>query len=184
MREGLAEAGVGVAHVDDVIVSHVHDDHLGWLVTSDLGPRFPNARYGVHRADWDAIQNDDPEDVGIFERTLRPLERHGVLQLIDGALAVTPSLRLQPAPGHTPGHQVMLVEGGAILSADTTDHPALVEDPSWSGTTDGDPELAATTRRRLLDEAERDGRVWIASHFPVPFGRIVMEGGRRMWRTT
>lgn len=182
MPEALAEAGVGAAHVDDVLISHVHDDHLGWLVAPELGPRFQNARHVLHRADWEAIQNGDPEDVEIFERTLRPLERHGVLQLIDGPLDVTPSLRLEPAPGHTPGHQVLLVEDGAILSADTTNHPALVEEASWSGTTDADPDLAARTRSRLLEDSEREGRLWITSHFAGPFGRVVTRDGRRTWK--
>jgi glyoxylase-like metal-dependent hydrolase (beta-lactamase superfamily II) len=181
LLEELAEAGVGLAHVETVLVSHVHDDHLGWLATADGRPRFPNARYVVNRADIDALRGD-AEDPELFAATIAPLERAGVLDASEDRMDVAPGVELLHAPGHTPGHQVLLVEDGddrAILSADTTNHPAMIEDPTWSGTTDGDMELAAETRASLLGRAEREQRVWITTHFADPFVRIVTEGDRR-----
>ncbi len=178
----LSSAGVGLAHVDDVLVSHVHDDHLGWLSTDD-GPRFPNARYVVNRADLEAIRaSEDEEDRAIHRATLAPLERAGVLQLSDERLRIGPTLELVRAAGHTPGHQVLAIDdrdARAILSADTTNHPALVEDATWSGTSDGDPDLAARVRAELLELAEREARIWIGSHLADPFVRIATDDGRR-----
>ena len=182
LLEELADAGAGLAHVDVVAISHVHDDHLGWLATPDGHPRFPNARYLVNGADIDALRNGDVEDTGVFEATLAPLERAGVLDASEDRTRVAPGLELVHAPGHTPGHQVLVVDDGdgrAILSADTTNHPALVEEPTWSGTSDGDLDRAAQTRATLLDLAEREHRIWITTHFADPFVRLVREDGRR-----
>jgi glyoxylase-like metal-dependent hydrolase (beta-lactamase superfamily II) len=178
----LAEAGVGLAHVDQVLISHVHDDHVGWASTEDGAPRFPNARYVVNAADIDALRTGDEEDRDVFERTIAPLERAGVLEPSEERMRIDDALELVRAAGHTPGHQVLIVDDGdarAILSADTTNHPALVEDASWWGTSDGDPDLASAARAELLELAERDARIWIPTHFPDPFVRIVTEDGRR-----
>jgi glyoxylase-like metal-dependent hydrolase (beta-lactamase superfamily II) len=182
LLEELTAAGAGLGHVDEVLISHVHDDHLGWASTEDGHPRFPRARYVVNRADRDALAGGDEEDLDVYRRTLAPLEDLGVLELSDERLRIGATLELVRAPGHTPGHQVLVVDDGdarAILSADATNHPALVEDPSWSGLSDWDPDLAATARAELLDLAERDARIWIPSHFPHPFVRIVTQDGRR-----
>jgi glyoxylase-like metal-dependent hydrolase (beta-lactamase superfamily II) len=182
LLQELAETGVGPGHVDEVLISHVHDDHIGWLSTEDGDPRFPNARYVVNAADIEALRNGELDDGDIFERTLAPLERAGVLDASEERMRIGPSLELVRAAGHTPGHQVLVIDGvdaRAILSADTTNHPALVEDPSWSGESDSDPDLAATVRAELLDLAERDARIWIPTHFPDPFVRIVTQDGRR-----
>ncbi|MGZ4130369.1 MAG: MBL fold metallo-hydrolase [Actinomycetota bacterium] len=182
LLQELADAGVGLAHVDQVLISHVHDDHIGWVSTEDGAPRFPNARYVVNAADIEALRNGELEDADIFERTLAPLERAGVLDASEERMRIGAALELVRAAGHTPGHQVLVIDDGdarAILSADATNHPALVEDPSWSGDSDSDPDLAATVRAELLDLAERDARIWIPTHFPDPFVRIVAEDGRR-----
>lgn len=182
LLEELAAAGVGLAHVDDVVISHVHDDHLGWTTTEDGHPRFPRARYIVNAADLDALRSGDDEDREVFRRTVGPLEEAGVLERSDERLRLGASLELVRAAGHTPGHQVLVIDDGdarAILSADATNHPSLIEEPSWSGTSDSDPDLAATVRAELLDLAERDGRIWIASHLADPFLRIKTEDGRR-----
>jgi glyoxylase-like metal-dependent hydrolase (beta-lactamase superfamily II) len=178
----LEDIGVGLADIDQVVISHVHDDHIGWVSTEDGAPRFPNARYVVNAADIEALRNGELEDADVFERTLAPLERAGVLDPSEERMRIGASLELVRAAGHTPGHQVLVIDDGgarAILSADTTNHPALVEDPSWSGESDSDPELAATVRAELLGLAERDARIWIPAHFADPFVRIVTKDGRR-----
>jgi glyoxylase-like metal-dependent hydrolase (beta-lactamase superfamily II) len=182
LLQQLAEAGVGLGHVDEVLISHVHDDHIGWVATEDGAPRFPNARYVVNAADIEALRDGELDDGDIFQRTLAPLERAGVLEASEERMGIGASLELIRAAGHTPGHQVLVIDDGdarAILSADATNHPALVEDPSWSGESDSDPDLAATVRAELLELAERDARIWIPTHFADPFVRIVTENGRR-----
>ena len=128
----LAEVGVDPLAVELVLISHIHDDHVGWNV-SDGAPTFPNARYVIHRADWDLMANaTDEEDREIFTAALQPLERAGVLELSEAAFAVTDELRLEHAPGHTPGHQVLAIDSEgerALLCADLVNHPVQLCSP-------------------------------------------------------
>src|SRR6266511_1265091 len=55
----LASKKVRPDEVDRVFLSHLHSDHVGWNTTVREGqaiPTFPNARYMVHQADWDAFR--------------------------------------------------------------------------------------------------------------------------------
>lgn len=184
----LAEAGIEAGEVDTVIVTHVHDDHLGW--TAFDGGRtlhFPNARYVIHRNDWEWMAgSEDPEDVEIFAELMKPIADLGALQLIEDRLEVTGELTVIPAPGHTPGHQVVLVESGgerAIVAGDTANHPVQVTLPGVASGTDTDPELAVRTRTDLLGRAEREDRLFVTGHFPEPFGHIITEDGIRTFHS-
>jgi glyoxylase-like metal-dependent hydrolase (beta-lactamase superfamily II) len=180
----LAEAGVEAAEVDTVIVTHVHDDHLGW--TAFDGGRtlhFPNARYVIHRNDWEWMaESEDPEDVEIFAELMKPIADLGALQLTEDRLEISRELTVVPAPGHTPGHQIVLVDSGderAIVAGDTANHPVQVTLPKVASGTDADPELAVRTRTDLLEQAEREDRLFVTGHFPDPFVRIITEDGVR-----
>jgi glyoxylase-like metal-dependent hydrolase (beta-lactamase superfamily II) len=183
----LAEAGIEAGEVDTVIVTHVHDDHIGWTAFDGGGTlHFPNARYVIHRNDWEWMAtSEDPEDVEIFAALMKPIEDLGALQVIEDRLEISPELTVVPAPGHTPGHQIVLVDSGderAIIAGDTANHPVQVTLPTVASGTDTDPELAVRTRTDLLEQAEREDRLFVTGHFPDPFVRIVTEGGVRAFR--
>jgi glyoxylase-like metal-dependent hydrolase (beta-lactamase superfamily II) len=187
LPEELASAGVSASEVDDVVITHVHDDHIGWTVADGTDtPMFPNATYLVHRADWDLMANaTDGEDRGIFAAVLAPLERAGVLELTGDRRALTDELTLVHAPGHTPGHQVVEVDSGgtrALMSGDLVNHPVQLLQPGVNGKTDMIPELAATTRAAWLRRANEEDRTVCPMHFPAPFGRFAPDGERHDWQ--
>jgi glyoxylase-like metal-dependent hydrolase (beta-lactamase superfamily II) len=148
---------------------------------------FPNARYVIHRNDWEWMaQSEDPEDMDIFAELMKPIADLGALQLIEDRLEVSGELTVVPAPGHTPGHQVVLVDSGgehAIVAGDTANHPVQVTLPGVASGTDTDPELAVRTRTDLLGRAEREDRLFVTGHFPEPFGRIIAEDGTRTFHS-
>ena len=187
LPEEIAAAGVAPADVDEVLITHLHDDHLGWNVAEgNTEPMFPNARYVLHRADWDLyLAEGDDEDLAIFDAAVRPLETAGQLELVTGdSFPVTDELTFVHAPGHTPGHQVLLIDSGdgrAILTGDTVNHPAQLLQPGLPGSSDFWPEIAAATRAEWLERIEREGRLVSTSHFPEPFGRFDREGDHRIW---
>jgi glyoxylase-like metal-dependent hydrolase (beta-lactamase superfamily II) len=186
LDEELRTAGVGVDDVDTVVITHVHDDHLGWNVaegTSD--PLFPNAQYLVHRADWEWMRDaDNEEDRAIFSAVLAPLERTGLIDLTDGPVELTRDVLVQHAPGHTPGHQVVWIDSRdrrAVIAGDFANNPVMLLQPGVNGDTDNDPETAAATRRWLIERIDREARLVFSSHFPDPIGRLVPDGGRHLW---
>jgi glyoxylase-like metal-dependent hydrolase (beta-lactamase superfamily II) len=181
----LEGAGIDTAEVELVLITHVHDDHIGGTVTDPATPSFPGARYVIHRADWELMANaTDEEDREIFGAVLAPLERAGVIELSEGAFTVTDELRLEHAPGHTPGHQVLSIDSSgerALISGDLVNHPAQLLQPGLASATDMDPELANATRSSWLERIERDGGIVAPAHFAEPFGRVTRDGERWGW---
>lgn len=186
LPDEIRAIGVDLGEVEQVVITHVHDDHLGWTTREGSeDPLFANARYVIHRADWElmAAATDD-EDREIFAATMAPLQAAGVLELSEGDQRMTGELTLIHAPGHTPGHQVVAIDSeGArgLVSADLVNNPAQLLQPGLNGATDGDPELARATRARWLEQIEREDRIVIPSHFREGFGRFVAEGARHAW---
>lgn len=182
----LETAGLSPDDVDVVVITHVHDDHLGWTVGEGTDrPLFARARHLIHPADWELMASaSDPEDRDIFEATLAPIERAWLLELAADRVALTPELTLVHAPGHTPGHQVVLIDSDgarAIVSGDLVNHPAQLLQPGLNGTSDGDPPLAAATRRAFLERIEEEERLVFPAHLPGPAGWFVRDGDRWDW---
>jgi glyoxylase-like metal-dependent hydrolase (beta-lactamase superfamily II) len=186
LPQELQASGVDPVEVERVVITHVHDDHLGWTTLEEADdPLFPNARYVIHRADWElmAAATDD-EDREIFAKTMAPLETAGVLQPSDDSLRLTGELTLVHAPGHTLGHQVVTIDSDgarALVSGDLVNNPAQLLQPGLNGSTDGEPELARTTRAAWLQRIEHEERIVIPSHFREGFGRFVAEGDHHAW---
>jgi glyoxylase-like metal-dependent hydrolase (beta-lactamase superfamily II) len=186
LPEELEAAGVSPTDVDTVVITHVHDDHLGWTVAEGTDrPLFERARHLVHPADWELMASaSDPEDGRVFELVLAPIERAWLLELVADRVELTPELTLVHAPGHTPGHQVVLIDSDgarAIVSGDLVNHPAQLLQPGLSGTSDLDPSLAAATRDAFLGRIEREERLVFPAHFPQAAGWFVRDGDRWDW---
>ena len=95
-------------------------------------------------------------------------------------------MTLIPTPGHTPGHQAVLVtsrgERAAIIG-DLAHTPPQVHEMDWTATADLDPEMARETRRRMLDRVEADHTLLCAGHFPHPgFGYLARLADRRIFQ--
>jgi glyoxylase-like metal-dependent hydrolase (beta-lactamase superfamily II) len=188
----LQAAGIQPEAVEQVVLSHLHPDHVGWALTSTgdgYRPTFPRARYLVHRADWDAFQTAEVQGHVPFpyvDQTITPLQALGVLDLVEGEHSISEELTTWHTPGHTPGHMSILVSSGGergILLGDVAIHPAQVTEPEWNTMFELQPDIAIQTRRRTLDRIEAEGLRVVACHFPEPgFGQIVRLEGRRYWQ--
>ena len=117
----LAEIGLKTSDVTYVAVSHTHGDHIG-----NVG-LFPNSTVLIQRAEYTWISspdgtNDNVNQLKALARKLLGTPKQ--LQLLDGDTDVfgDGSVTLISTPGHTPGHQSLLVHlknsGFIILSGD------------------------------------------------------------------
>lgn len=188
LLDALARAGVQPEEIDIVFHSHLHADHVGWNVTEEGKPTFPNARYIVHRDDWNAFHEPLLEKAFPFpylEEQVFSLEQAGVLELIDGETKITSEITAIPAHGHTPGHMCLVIESlgqKGMICGDAILHPAQIREPDWPFVFDVDREHAARTRRELIDRIEREDMMLIQCHFPEPgHGRIVRRPDGRWW---
>ena len=181
LHAALAEVGTSAAEIPTVVISHVHDDHVGGTAGADGKPAFPNASYLVQRADIEFLREAagrSEEQREIWDFCLAPLEAAGVLSALDGDTDLGQGIRAHHRPGHTPGHQVVRIGGadgsGVLLSADTFNHPAQFAHPDWPSEQDLDPGGASATRREVLAELAMEvGTIVATTHFGEPFGRMV-----------
>jgi N-acyl homoserine lactone hydrolase len=121
LTDQLGEIGLNPRDITRVAISHTHGDHIGNVAM------FANATILMQRAEYSWINspngpNDNVNQLMALARQLLGIPKN--LQLIDGAADVfgDGSVTLVPTPGHTPGHQSLLVHlknsGFVLLSGD------------------------------------------------------------------
>jgi glyoxylase-like metal-dependent hydrolase (beta-lactamase superfamily II) len=186
----LERAEVSPDAIERVLITHLHGDHVGGT-TSDVDgapvPVFKNARHIVQRSDWTFFQQPDIKaDRPVIALCADPIEAAGLLDLIEGSQSISAGISTLPTPGHTPGHQSILVSSGgekAIILGDASHTPVQILHPDWSPPYDVDPVLSARTRSSLFERIEQEGLKVAAGHYAYPgFGGIVLVEGKRRWQ--
>jgi glyoxylase-like metal-dependent hydrolase (beta-lactamase superfamily II) len=192
LMEDMSSKSISTDEIDSVFLTHLHGDHVGWNLSHDddgTRPTFPNARYVLQRADWGHFTDAGFLDGGRRDAahdTYLPLPEMGVLELIDGETNIAPGLDAYPTPGHTPGHQSMLISSGrerALIIGDVIGSPMHVTEPDHLYRPDVDREMAQKSRHDALDLAEGADMTVIGSHMTRPgWGRLIRWQGRRYWQ--
>ena len=183
--------GIATNEIDTVFLTHLHGDHVGWNTRPEdhSRPTFENARYTVHRADWEHFTTD--EILSDFrgepvQRSVIPLEQAGVLDLMEGETELAPGITAIHTPGHTPGHMSLLISSRnerALLIGDVLGAPMHVTDPDLPYWPDTDKGQGKATRHHLLDMAENENMIVLGSHLSPPgWGMLVRWQGRRYWK--
>lgn len=177
LPDELATAGIEPDDVGIVVITHLHTDHIGWAVTGRGGtPYFRNARYAMQRAEVDAIRRFAAPVGGYL---LDPLIAAAQLSIVDGDEPLAPGLRLVATPGHTPGHQSVLVETAedtVLLTGDLLVHAVQLVDPDLAYAHEMDQDTARASRVTMLDDlAARPSAILATSHLSQPFVRLAGE---------
>ena len=117
----LRSLGVEPGDIDDVIMSHVHADHVGGLLTGGE-PTFARARHRLGRAERDFWMGPSPQDrlfpalaealVATARRTIQALDEAGLVTLCEPGDEPVGGLRLLDARGHTPGQLAVEIDTG------------------------------------------------------------------------
>jgi len=180
LEDALAELGHGPDDVAWVIDTHLHFDHAGGNTWRDPGgailPSFPRARYLVQRAELEFTRLDNERTrASYLAHNLAPID----FTLVEGEREVLPGIRCLPTPGHTPGHQSVLVERAgerACFLGDlvpTTHHLPI----AWIMGYDVEPLRTLESRRGLYRRAADEGWRLVFQHDPqVVWGRLAPAG--------
>lgn len=162
----LAAAGYTPDQIDVVVITHMHGDHIGGMLT-DGTATFPNARYVTGQVEFDAWASQDNER---FEGNVRPLAEQ--FTFIGDGGSVASGITGMAAFGHTPGHMTYMIESdGAqlVLIADLANHPVWsLAYPDWEVRFDMDKAAAAASRRNVLGMLAADKVPMIGYHMPFP----------------
>ncbi len=144
MRDVLGEAGVRVGQVDLVANCHLHPDHAGQNAS------FPNVPIHVQAAELATARAGDYTILDWIDGPgVRYIEAHGDHELV-------PGIRVLATPGHSPGHQSLIVDqrdGPVVLTGQ-----AVYGLDEWTGSTGREGRTSARDRpaydaslRRLRD---------------------------------
>jgi len=134
----LTELGVKPADVTYVAVSHTHGDHVG-----NIG-QFPTSTVLIQGAEYDWAMAGQNKPAFVDSQKIQKLAGdHDVFG--DGSVTIITT------PGHTPGHQSVLVEGDVLIAADACYFPSTVDDerfPSYGWDRDSERESLAWIREQ------------------------------------
>jgi glyoxylase-like metal-dependent hydrolase (beta-lactamase superfamily II) len=183
LTSSLRALGVDPSSVTDVVLTHLHKDHIGG-VTEAGRATFPNATYRCHIADWEYFAGPDvPEIVAPGREKLAALLGH--LEVWHSSCTLFPGFDIVEAPGHTPGSSIVVLSARGrrlMVLGDVVHCPVQLLEPDWSTFFDVAPEQAATTRRRVVREMETSGTDVAGGHFPgLQFGRILQSEGNKQF---
>ncbi|MFE5945456.1 MBL fold metallo-hydrolase [Streptomyces sp. NPDC056480] len=168
----LAQAGIDRADVHTVVLTHLHEDHSGWAADAAGRPFLPQARYVVQRAETAALDRVDP----VWDWVVEPLRAAGRLHEVEGRHRLRPGVTLLPTPGHTPGHQSVLVERpdgrDVLITGDLLVHAVQLAAPAVAYAHERDPATARASREELLARAAESGAVLATAHLTRPFVEV------------
>jgi glyoxylase-like metal-dependent hydrolase (beta-lactamase superfamily II) len=176
LPDALAGAGVDPADITMIFVTHLHLDHIGWLM-KDGRPFFPNATVIYGAEDWaelvDGVNVDDPA-----RAIMLAADEAGILRTYGGlATGELPmGLDVVPVPGHTPGHVMITLQSGEDeiwFVGDLIEHPGQLTDRNIHFMTDVDRAAATRARADLFAHAQRDSIVIAAAHLEDPTFRLI-----------
>jgi methylmalonyl-CoA epimerase len=187
LDHSLADVGLSADDIDIVVASHLHFDHVGGFTRRDgqghLVPRFPKARYVAHGQEWhDATHPHERNRASYLQENFQPLDDAGVLTLVEDGAEIAPGVRFRRSGGHTPHHQVIMIQSGgetAVFTADMYPTTAHIPDP-WMTGYDLLPVQSLEFKRAFAREAIEGEYLIFFEHEPsMAAGRLRDVNGRR-----
>ncbi|MBT9372247.1 MBL fold metallo-hydrolase [Rhizobium sp. CSW-27] len=190
LPKALATLGLTPDHIDAIIVTHMHQDHMGGLVLGGKN-NYPRAELYIDRRDvshWTdpAKRSGAPDYLQTSFRMAEEIVRlYPRLQAIDGEREIVRGVSIVDLTGHTPGHIGVRIEDGGKSLIMVSDMVFPVVHPAATDVFflfEQDRAAAKAMRDRFFPRAASEGALIAATHMPFPgLGRIVAERGGMRW---
>jgi glyoxylase-like metal-dependent hydrolase (beta-lactamase superfamily II) len=178
----LRKAGFDPATVDAVVVSHLHFDHAGGLLTANGERAFPRARVVAQAEEWTFALGDNPRLKASYDQDdLRLVEPWGRQGSPIGEEDILPGVLVLKTGGHTGGHQAVLVRGpnGSVAFLGDLCMRRWSANPRWVPSYDDFPLTSVEVKGSFLSRAAEESWTVVLSHEPdQPIGQIRLEGDR------
>lgn len=184
MITALTDFRITPQMVDQVLLTHMHPDHIGGLILNNGERFFPKAELWVSAEEYDFwVKNKDDESLPVTVAKAYGKD----LKTFEAGEELAPKITAIAAPGHTPGHTVFLMNAGkSLLFIGDTLHAAALQFPlpDECAKYDQNPEMAARARKAVLFLAAANRIPVAGAHIPFPgVGRVeIAEGGGFVFR--
>jgi glyoxylase-like metal-dependent hydrolase (beta-lactamase superfamily II) len=174
LLRSLAALGASPEEIDLVVNTHLHGDHCGGNTRFDgegqAAPVFPRATYCIQRMELAEARFPNERTRSVYNPDdFEPMARSGRLRVLEGDTRLAPEVRAILTPGHTPGHQSIVVESGgqaAIYLGDVATWPIHMERLGCVAAYDVEPMVSVETKRRLAHWAVEERVLLIFEHHP------------------
>ena len=190
----LGAAGIDLAEITDVVITHMHMDHIGGLLVDGVKEQLrPDLKIHVAAAEVEFWKSPDFSRTNMpqgFPDALRATAKHfwaeysGYVHTFQDEQQIAPGVTARRTGGHTPGHCVVRVAsaGQALTFAGDAVFAVGFDQPNWHNGFEHDPEESARVRIALLQELAGTGEMLVATHLPFPsVGRVSLEGETFRW---
>lgn len=180
LTDQLTANGISPEEIDAVVITHAHFDHFNALTCDENGrrvPQFANARHYIGAPDF------DPECFGDIEQdTLGIVDALGRLTKVEGELDIGAGLTIRPAPGETPGHQILHVHAGdrhALIVGDLF-HQVLELRERGRNVVWADGATATRSKNEIAARAAASDAAVYFAHISTPY-RVRRVGDSHVW---
>ncbi len=192
LEKALTEKGLKLSDITDIIISHLHFDHVGGCTygTGDqLKLTFPNATHYIQKEQWDWANRPTEKDRASFlKENIVPLKQ-AKLKILNGEAEIFPGIHVLISHGHTRSQQVVKVTDGKqtlFYCADLIPTSSHVPIPYVMGY-DNFPLITMEEKRKILEQAVQEQWILCFEHDPkVSAGTVAkdVEKGRFMLKET
>ncbi len=172
LHSSIKKAGFSPEDVTDVILTHLHFDHVGGAVSfnqdrTQTRLTFPNAQYWSNESHWNwALQPNVREKPSFLKENLLPLQESGQLCFINEGESPFEHVSFINVNGHTEQMQLPIIQTGSqkvIYAADLI--PSSVHLPiSWVMGYDVRPLISMEEKARVLDQAAKENCLLMFEH--------------------
>lgn len=168
--KSIEEAGFKAEEITDVVLTHMHFDHVGGavkLTDNKLVPTFQNATYHVSKQQWEWAEEPNPRERPSFIKdNIQPLLDHKVVNFISDTTKLVPGVTLRLFNGHTAGLIVPYIkykENTIVYTGDLLALSAQIP-KSWVCGFDTRPLTSMEERNAFMKEAFENQFVIVFQH--------------------
>lgn len=180
LEKALASIGLAPADITDLVISHLHFDHVGGIgkiVNGNMEPILKNAILHLHKKHYEYSHAPTERDTGsfhveYFEPVIKWYQEHNRIHWLEGMEGeIIPELKFKCSMGHTP-YLVHAYDDKFIYMADLIPTSNHVNIP-WVMGYDISPGVTTVDKRHFLDFIMKKNLTMIFEHDPLFYGSTV-----------
>ncbi len=177
LESSLKAAGYNPEYFTDVLITHLHFDHIGGATYYDenntLNLTFPNAIHHVQKKHWEwALNPSDRDRASFMPENYMPIKESDKLNLVDGPGELFPGIYLHTFNGHTPSMQGFRITDGKNTLFYPTDLIPMASHlplPYIMGY-DLQPLSTLKEKKEILPQALEENWLFVFEHDPYNMG--------------